>query len=73
MNALPKNIILKELENVSDQYLADILNYIQFLRSAQNGESKSVINNSDLQGNVNAYPTVNLNTPDYILVTNHLN
>ena len=74
MNALPKNIILKELENVSDQYLGDILNYIQFLRSAQNSDDqKSVINHSSTVATAQAYATVNLNKPDYIIVTNHLN
>ena len=74
MNALPKNIILKELDNVSDHYLADILNYLQFLRSDQNNEinNKNHVTN-EAETSSNAYPTINLNKPDYIIVTNHLN
>jgi hypothetical protein len=74
MNALPRNIILKELENVADHHLADILNYIQFLRVAQHPEPQSSASaEKELENTSNAYPTINLNKPDYIIVTNHLN
>lgn len=69
-----KNIILKELDHVSDHYLADILNYIQFIRSVQNNEifNKNHVSN-ELETSSNAYSTINLNKPDYIIVINHLN
>ena len=70
MRDLPKNIILKELDNVPDDLLADILNYIQFLRSVHNDDLQKEVDNNQQS---NAYPTVNLNKPDYIIVNNHLN
>jgi hypothetical protein len=74
MNALPRNIILKELENVGDHHLADLLNYIQFLKATPHPETQSISTAAnELENTSNVYPTLNLNKPDYIIVTNHLN
>jgi hypothetical protein len=74
MDALPRNIILKELEHIADHHLADILNYIQFLRASQKDElDSSSVTEGEQEHQTNAYPTINLNKPDYIIVTNHLN
>ena len=74
MNALPRNIILKDLENVGDHHLADILNYIQFLRGTQETGSQNATTAAEENVNTsNAYPTIHLNKPDYIIVMNHLN
>lgn len=74
MDALPRNIILKELEHIADHHLADILNYIQFLRASQKDElDSSSVTEGEQEYQTNAYPTINLNKPDYIIVTNHLN
>ncbi len=71
MKPLQVNIIAKELEEVPDNCLADILNFIEFIKSSEN-LSKSTVN-EDINAKSKAYATKHPAMPEYIIVQNYLN
>ncbi|MEY5048035.1 MAG: hypothetical protein RLZZ175_1394 [Bacteroidota bacterium] len=71
MKPLQVNIIAKELEGVPDNYLADILNFIEFIKSSETASQAT--NNEDTKSKSEAYATTHPAMPEYIIVHNHLN
>lgn len=71
MKPLQVNIIAKELEGVPDNYLADILNFIEFIKSSETASQTA--NNEDTKSMSEAYATTHPAMPEYIIVHNHLN
>jgi len=68
MTNVYKNIISKELENVPNQYLAEILSYIHLIKN-------EMAENSDenVPTQTDAFFTTHPALPDYIVIDNHLN